>query len=260
MKRRTRVLLTLLPAVVFCLALPRRAAAQRCEHEAQRTASVASDGIEQVRIISRAGDLEVTGRAGARQVSARGRACTSEADDLAELTIRVRRDGSTLVLEATDPDRDLHFGSYYAYLDLVVDLPQGMPVIIDDGSGNITVAGVGAARVNDGSGNIEMTDVRGALEIEDGSGNIELAGARGDVEIADGSGNLTVTRVTGSVRIDDGSGEIRLADVSRNVHVDDGSGSIRVERIGGDFTVDEGGSGHVSYDDVTGRVSVDDGD
>lgn len=278
MKRRTRVLLTLLSAFIFIVALPHRASAQRCEHEAQRTAGAATDGVQRVRIIARAGDLEVTGRVGANQVAARGRACVSEAEDLDELVLRVHRDGSTLVLEATDPDRDVRFGNYYAYIDLVVDLPQGMPVTIEDGSGNMTVAGVGAARINDGSGNMNVSDVRGGIEIndgsgeielsgvagsvdiEDGSGNIDIANARGDVEVDDGSGNLTARQVTGSVRIDDGSGEIRLADVTRNVFVDDGSGSIRVERVGGDFTVDEAGSGDVSYDDVTGRVSVGDDD
>ena len=275
MTRSTRVL-TLLPALVFCLGMPRGAAAQRCEHEAQRTATAATSGVERVRIIARAGDLEVTGRAAVSQISARGRACTSDADDLGDLALRVRRDGGTLVLEATQPDHDMHFGNYYAYMDVVVELPQGMPVTIEDGSGNMIVAGVGAARVNDGSGNIRVSDVRGAIvindgsgeielsavggnaDIDDGSGNIEITDVRGDVLIEDGSGNVTARQVTGSVRVDDGSGDIRLADVTRNVEVDDGSGSIRVERVGGDLTVDEAGSGDVSYDDVDGRVSIGD--
>lgn len=258
MKRRTRVLLTLLPAFIFCLAMPRRAAAQRCEHEAQRTATTASDGIERVRVIAHAGDLEVTGRAGSSQVSARGRACTSDAEDLAELTIRVRRDGATLILEATDPDRHVRFGTYYAYLDLVVELPQGMPVSIEDGSGNLVVTAVGATRITDGSGNMRIRDVRGTVEIEDGSGNIELSGAAGSVDIEDGSGDIAIDDVGGDVDVDDGSGEIRITDVTRSVRVADGSGSVRVQRVGGDFTVDEGGSGNVVYDDVNGRVSVDD--
>ena len=258
MKRRTRVLPTLLATLLFCLVVPRAAAAQRCAHEAERTAAAATSGVERVRIVAHAGDLQVNGRSGAQQVSARGRACSSDAEDLAELTIRVRRDGAALIIEATDPDRDVRFGDHYAYMDLVVDLPQGMPVTIEDGSGNITVTAVGAARVNDGSGDIRMSDVGGAIEIEDGSGNIEIEEARGDVEIEDGSGDVGLRHVTGSVRVDDGSGEIRIADVTRSVHVDDGSGSIRVERIGGDFIVDDAGSGDVSHDDVEGRVRVGD--
>ena len=278
MKRRTPILPRFLPVVVFILILPRGASAQGCEHEAQRTASAASAGVERVRIIAHAGSLEVTGRGGASQVAARGRACASEADDLAELVIRVHREGATLVVEATHPDDDNSSRNDYAYLDLIVDLPQGMPVSIEDGSGDMTVTGVGAARVNDGSGDIRLRDIAGALDvndgsgeitianvsgsvdIEDGSGNIEISTARGDVEVNDGSGNVTADEIGGSVRVDDGSGEIRLTDVVRSVTVDDGSGSIRVERIGGDFTVDEAGSGDVSYDDVTGRVRIDDDD
>ena len=260
MQRHIRVPLTLVSAFVFCLGMPRPAAAQRCAHEAQRTATAPIDGIERVRIIAHAGDLEVTGHAGTDRIAARGRACSSDAGDLAELAIRVRRDGSTLVLEATDPERNARFGSHYAYIDLVVDLPQGMPVSIDDGSGNASVTSVGAARISDGSGNLRIRDVRGTLEIEDGSGNIELSGVAGSVAIEDGSGNVEIDDVRGDVEIDDGSGEIRVAGVTRNVRVNDGSGSIRAERVGGDFTVDEGGSGDVTYDGVDGRVSIGDDD
>ena len=268
-------LLVLLPAAI--LILPRGAAAQ-CEHGADRSASSELSGIERVRVIAGAGSLEVTGRAGVSGMTARGRACTSERDDLDDLRLDVRREGSTLVLEAMHPDRNVRFGSYYARIDLVVDVPQGTAVVIDDGSGDLEVRGTGATRIDDGSGNMIVRDVRGALEIEDGSGNIEIAVVAGAIEIDDGSGNVELEQARGSVeigdgsgdirvngaqsvRLSDGSGEIRVMNVSGNVTIEeDGSGSIRVEDVGGSLTVDDDGSGDVRYTNVTGRVSIPDDD
>lgn len=267
--------LALVPVAI--LILPRGVYAQ-CEHSADRSATTALAGVDRVHVIAGSGSLEVTGRAGATGMSARGHACASDREDLDELRLDVRREGSTLVVEAKYPDRHVQFGNYYARIDLVVDVPQGTAVVIDDGSGDIEFSGTGATRVIDGSGNLRGSDVRGALEIEDGSGDIRLVGVTGAIEIEDGSGEIEVeqaragvevedgsgdVRVDGAqtVRVSDGSGEIRVANVSGNVTVDeDGSGSIRVEGVGGNFTVDDDGSGDVRYTNVTGRVSIPDDD
>ena len=279
MQRRTSGrIAALFPMVVFCLALPRGVAAQDCEHSADRSATGSMSGVERVHIIAGSGSLEVVGRAGATALSARGRACTSERDDLEDVRLDVRREGSTLVLEAMYPENHVQFGNYYARLDLDVDVPQGAAVYIEDGSGNLTFSGTGATRVNDGSGELRGSDIRGALIVEDGSGNIDLSGVAGAIEIEDGSGDIEIEQARGaveiddgsgeirvrsaqSVRVSDGSGEIRLATITGNVVVDeDGSGSIRVEGVGGNFTVDDDGSGDVSYRDVSGRVSIPDDD
>ena len=271
--------LALLPVALFCLVVPRKAAAQECEHSADRSATSALSGVERVHVIAGSGSLEVTGRSGATGLAARGHACASDRDDLDDLRLEVRREGSTLVLEAKYPDEDhIQFGNEYARIDLEVDVPQGTSVYIEDGSGNLRFSGTGATRVVDGSGEMIGRDIRGALEIEDGSGNIEITNVAGAVEIEDGSGEIELQQVRGgvdiddgsgdvdvreveSVRVSDGSGEIRLVTVTGNVLVDDdGSGSIRVEGVGGNFTVDDDGSGSVDYTNVSGRVSVPDDD
>ena len=267
--------LALIPVAI--LILPRGAQAQ-CEHSADRSATSALMGVDRVHVIAGSGSLEVTGRAGATGMSARGHACASEREDLDDLQLDVRREGSTLVVEAMYPDHDVHFGNHYARIDLVVDVPQGTSVVIEDGSGDLEFSGTGATRVNDGSGNLRGRDVRGALEIEDGSGDIELIGVSGAIGIDDGSGEIDVEqaragvevddgsgdiRVSGAqtVRVSDGSGEIRVSNVVGNVTIDDdGSGSIRVDGIGGNFTVDDDGSGDVRFTNVTGRVSIPDDD
>jgi DUF4097 and DUF4098 domain-containing protein YvlB len=272
-------MLARIPLVVFCLVLPGRGYAQDCEASADRSATGSLSGVDRVHVIAGAGSLEVTGRAGATALSARGRACVSERNELEDVRLEVRREGSTLVLEAKYPDEHhVQLGNYYARLDLEVNVPEGTAVYIEDGSGNLTFSGTGATRVDDGSGEMRGSDIRGALVIVDGSGNIDLRGVAGAIEIEDGSGEIEIEQARGaveiedgsgeirvrnaeSVRVSDGSGDIRLADVNGNVVVDeDGSGSIRVEGVGGNFTVDDDGSGSVSYRNVSGRVSVPDDD
>ena len=269
----------LFPLILFCLVLPRRAAAQECEHAALRSGTLSMDGIQRVRVVAGAGSLELTGVAGAGEVRASGRACASGADDLAEVVIRLRRSGSTAEIEVLYPEDHIQFGNHYAYLNLEVVVPQGVSVRIEDGSGNLTVSGTGRTEVSDGSGNITARDIRGDLRIEDGSGNIdvegvagsvgiddgsgevEIADARGSVAVEDGSGDVRVRGVGGSVEVEDGSGDIRITQVIRDVRIEeDGSGSIRVEEVGGDFTVDDDGSGSVIHAGITGRVSLPDDD
>lgn len=269
-----------LALLLFCLVTPARVRAQdHCEHRADRSATAQLAGVERVLVVSHAGSLEVTGRAGATGLVARGRACASDADDLRDLQLQVRREGATLVLEATQPERDVWYDNHYAYQDVVVELPQGTAVSIEDGSGELSVTNTGTTRISDGSGEIEASQIRGALVIDDGSGGIDIrtvAGSvdiddgsgevyvddvTGAVELEDGSGDARISRVRGSVRLSDGSGELRVANVTENVTVDDdGSGSIRVEDIGGNFTVDDDGSGDVSYTSVSGRVDIPDED
>lgn len=269
-----RPIALLLPLLLFCLVLPRGASAQECEHGAQRTATVSMAGVQRVHVIAGSGSLEIRGRPGLSDARASGRACASDAGDLAEIDIRVRRSGSTAEIEVLYPEDRMHFGNRYAYLDLEVEVPQGVAVRVDDGSGTMSLAGTGPAELNDGSGDLSARDIGGRLDIEDGSGgilvarvsgavrirdgsgDIEIADVRGSVDVEDGSGSMRIDGVGGSVRLSDGSGDMRVAEVVDDVIVEDGSGSIHVRGVGGDFRVDDDGSGNVSYADVRGRVAV----
>ena len=247
----------ILPLILFCLVSPRSAAAQQCEHEAQRSETVSMAGIERVDIDAGAGDLRVEGRPGLAETRVRGHACASDAGRLADLGIRTTRRGSTLHVEALYPENRMSIGNDYAYLHMSVELPEGIAVRVDDGSGNSTVIGTGALQLHDGSGNLEVRDIRGSVRIVDGSGNIELERVAGSAEIEDGSGNIDVVEILGSLEIEDGSGEIDIAGVRDDVDIDDGSGSVRVREVGGDLDVDDG-SGTVRHSGVRGSVSIDD--
>ena len=242
-------------AAALLVALP--ALGDDCDHTAPREDSVDAGGVELIEIDAAAGSLRVVGRAGADVVQVRGEACASSESLLADIQLTVRRSGDRVRIVAEMPNNT--WGRSTARLDLDIEVPAGVAVKIDDGSGSIEVRGIGSLDIEDGSGAIEVEDIEGDLRIEDGSGEIEATRVAGEVRIEDGSGAIEL-RSVGSVLIEeDGSGEIDIVEVEGDVMVrSDGSGSISVRDVGGDFTVRRDGSGGIRHDRVAGRVRVPD--
>ncbi len=264
-------------AVLFALALVLvGSASAQCRFEAPRALDLDLDGVRSIRIVAQAGALSVTGSADATTLTAQGRACASSRALLDDVRLASSRDGDVLVLRTEVPRAGSFFAT--AYLDLVVVLPNALPLEIDDGSGEVAVRDVASLRLTDGSGDVRVEGVAGDLILEDGSGDVEVHGVGGRFEVVrDGSGDLRVTGVAGSIEIlrdgsgdidltgvggsvwirDDASGGIRIEDVRGDVRIDeDGSGDIDVRGVGGDFVLLRDGSGSVRYADVAGSVEV----
>jgi hypothetical protein len=64
-----------------------------CKFTADRTGGVDAKGVEKVILRSGAGDLKVLGRSSAVRIEARGVACASKEDLLAQAQVSVRREG-----------------------------------------------------------------------------------------------------------------------------------------------------------------------
>ena len=234
--------------------------ADRCAFTVDREVALDVSAAQWLRLQAGSGELRVEGREGRSDVRAVGRACASDRAYLDELRLTLEERGGDVVLTAHYPDRDGRGGwngRDVARIDLMVEIPRGMPVDLTDSSGGMDVRGTGELRIDDSSGEIRVSGVDGPLFIDDSSGEIEVRDVSGDVEIDDGSGEIDVADVRGSVRLDDGSGSIDVVDVSSDVIVQrDGSGSIDVRNVGGDFSVLRDGSGGIRFSGVTGQVDV----
>lgn len=247
---------------VLSLLLPCAGAAQgfgeRCEHRAERSATVPAAGADLLRLTAAAGSLRIEGRPGAGEVRVRGVACASSAALLEGIDLEAGRAGDEARVEVRMPEERGGRGDRYARLDLVVEVPATLALDVEDGSGGVEVRGVASLRLRDGSGEVEVAGVAGDVQIEDGSGEIRLSDVRGSVRLDDSSGGIEVRGVQGDVLVErDGSGEIDISGVTRSVRVDrDSSGEIRVSDVRGDFVVDRDGSGGIRYDDVAGTVRV----
>lgn len=248
----------MLPLMI--LALAAAPAPLSCEHVEERTATVPAAGATLLRVRAAAGELRVVGRPGISEVRVRGRACSSDRNDLPRIRLEAVREGSDVRVEVTMPDDDWGWGDREARLDLVVEVPTTLAADVDDASGDAVFQDLASLRLDDASGDTEISGVRGELHVTDSSGDLRVRGAGADVWIDDSSGNLYVDGVEGSVTVDeDSSGDIEVSQVRGDVLVRrDSSGDIDVTRVGGSFTVERDGSGGIRSTQVAGAVRVPD--
>ncbi|MEM9172980.1 MAG: DUF2807 domain-containing protein [Pseudomonadota bacterium] len=233
---------TIFTLLAACLIAPANAD-DNCRESMDIAEELALDGISEIAVAAGAGKLVVTGQPTLTTAQLEGMACASDEDDLKEISLETQREGSTLVIRTIIPKSMTRMlGNSYARLDLEVQVPNHLPVRIDDGSGSLVVNGVASVEIEDGSGSIQVADVAGAVKISD-----------------DGSGSITIVNA-GSVYIgEDGSGSIKAAQITNDVYVGrDGSGSITAKDVGGSFTVVSDGSGSISHSNVAGQVQIDD--
>ncbi|MBT8136198.1 MAG: DUF4097 domain-containing protein [Gammaproteobacteria bacterium] len=229
---------------------------EQCKYEAVSSDSIRLGRAKLVEINALAGSLEVVGEKGAKQITVDATACATKEALLDDVQWGLKSKGRKIILD-TDLPRD--YTDDYAALNLVVTVPAGIDVNIDDTSGSMKVRRVGALEVRDRSGSITIIDAGGAVTIDDSSGSITVENVRGNLRVDDSSGSIDIEEVTGSVLVKDGSGSIRIDDVGGSVEiVDDGSGSISVADVGGDFLVGDDGSGSISHRRVAGTVRLPD--
>jgi hypothetical protein len=232
-----------------------------CTFRADRSGNAPTAGVEKIVIAAGAGELEVTG-SGRSDMQARGRACASTQEILNQIEIRVRREGSILYVGAWLPQELPEGGLFknsYALLDLKVELPNNLPVEVQDSSGDTTISRLHSLKVTDSSGDLGIYDIAQDLQLQDSSGDVEVERVKGTVRVAsDSSGDLEIKNVGGAVLIEqDSSGDIDLVDIQGNAQVEsDSSGSINVRNIGGDFAVLVDSSGGIKHSNVKGRVTT----
>ena len=193
-----------------------------------------------------AGSILINGIPDATDISVKAiiRVPDDDADDARErinedLVLSLEKKRSKAQLEAYFDQGAWGTGDSAA-VDLQINIPQGLNLFVDDGSGSITIEDVGGdVGIDDGSGSIEIIGAAN-VAVDDGSGSIRIANVSGDVEVEDGSGDIKIRRVAGTVTIDDGSGGIDVKDVEEDLEiVDAGSGSVRIAAIRGTVTRDD---------------------
>jgi hypothetical protein len=234
--------------------------ADECRFTAERSAMLAAAGAKRIEITARAGDLRVNGQKGRTQVDARGKACASDQALLDLIQIEMRLEGDVLRVVALMPNINAEDAPKHAQatLDLVVDLPDDLPLALRDSSGDAEITGVVALTVTDSSGDLRIARIAGDLSVVDSSGDLWIDGVSKDVKLRDSSGDVRVREVEGSVHVEaDGSGDLELEHVGRNVTVEqDGSGTIYIADVKGDARIDSDGSGDIRVRGVTGSFTL----
>src|SRR5688572_21335725 len=102
-----------------------------CRYSAQRAASIDTSGATHVEVTGRAGSLELRPTTGAT-VKGQGRACASSEAYLEQTRLHARREGNVISVYVQVPEDMSGIGTFYASLDLIVDVPAALPVRITD--------------------------------------------------------------------------------------------------------------------------------
>ncbi|MEM6930403.1 MAG: DUF4097 family beta strand repeat-containing protein [Myxococcota bacterium] len=192
-----------------------------------------------VELDTRAGSLDVLGEEGRDSITLeitliRSGGLRPDQDGIDGLVATLESTGDRVVAESFVEVS----GANVFSTDVVLRVPIGFDVTIDDASGEILVTDTGVTTIDDGSGELRV-ERTGPLSIRDDSGEIEAFDVVGDVSIRDDSGEILLDGVTGNVEITDDSGEIEIFDVDGDVDVRDTSGEIRITNVTGTVTVDD---------------------
>lgn len=121
----------------------------------------------------------------------------------------------------------LQFG--IRHFDLVITVPEGCDIQLNNGSGAATVQGVsGGIDLRTGSGTISVSEVSGQISSKTGSGPINISEVSGQISLKTGSGPISGTGINGQLKLVTGSGRIDLeqAALKGSSEIKTGSGAI----------------------------------
>jgi hypothetical protein len=95
--------------------------------------------------------------------------------------------------------------------DFVVTVPRGTKVTGENGSGDISIAGVGGVDAKSRSGTIEISDVTGDVKVDLTSGDVVVKDLTGKLDVTATSGDIEASGLKGGpVDVETTSGDLEL--------------------------------------------------
>jgi hypothetical protein len=190
-----------------------------------------------------------------------GKACASDAERLADITLTQRREGDRLIVRAERKEglRKLSWsGNDYGDLTLDATVPNTLAIQVKVGSGEAHIEDVASLTGDVGSGELHAARVRGMFYADVGSGEIAANDVGGLHVVSVGSGDLTANGIGADARVGEvGAGDLVIIGAKGDVSIGSiGSGDTKVENIGGSVVVDRIGSGELDATGVRGGLTV----
>jgi hypothetical protein len=122
--------------------------------------------------------------------------------------------------------------------DFVVTVPRGTKVTGENGSGDLSISGVGGVDAKSRSGKIELHDINGDVKLDLTSGDVEVSSLTGKLQVKANSGDIEASGLNGPVDVQTSSGDIKLRLTEANdVRAKGTSGDIQVAEPSGSYKV-----------------------
>ena len=217
------------------------------EREEVSNMTVPVRGEKIVVIMNARGDVQVIGQRGRSDIAIEVRKVVKAKGDEAAtrlfgtMKLEVTRAGKELKIDAVYPEEMERERSIIGYI------MQHYPSVRIDVK--LTVpAGLNISTVTS-SGDVDITDVEGAVETNSASGDVAAADIGGAVKVNVASGDVSVTRIGGDASVTSASGDIEGEDIKGNATIQSSCGDIDLAGIGGNLTATST-SGDVTADGV----------
>jgi len=219
--------------------------------------NLSAEGIKKLEIDCGAGFLKINGIESLREIEVTAEIEGKDKEFIRKyVDLSLEKRGSKAVLISKYKQHFSLFSFKQRLINLTVRIPKNMDLDIDDGSGSINIENIkGMVDIDDGSGDLYIKNIEGILDIDDGSGEIKAKDISGDLSIDDGSGDIRVENIKGDIDIEDSSGGIEAKDIYGDISIDDGSGSIYISHVQGGVIVSDG-SGSINIDGIEKNVVI----
>jgi DUF4097 and DUF4098 domain-containing protein YvlB len=102
---------------------------------------------------------------------------------------------------------------------------------VQAGSGDVSFEETASAKIQTGTGDVDLKSINGVLEAKAGSGDVTCGSVTGAARISTGSGDIFVTKAEGEVNIKAGSGDVVITEAAESVDAMTGSGDVLVKRL-----------------------------
>ncbi|SHN02440.1 Putative adhesin [Cyclobacterium lianum] len=216
MKRHIKIYLSL--AILFVISM--------FSAQAQDLIEKTFSGIEKLEIKSSGIAIDYTGQEGLNEIHLEAKLGPNENTDKSLLMVTV---GNTLKI-AYDPPRENWTSKKHIHLKG----PANMLLDIKSGSGSLAVSGIRSdeTHLEVSSGQINASNLHGAVWINGSSGNLNLRNIKGDVSCRLTSGNASLSNIEGNLNFKATSGQLKAENISGLLNAGLTSGNIRLDRVG----------------------------
>ncbi|MCR1784734.1 DUF4097 domain-containing protein [Nocardioides carbamazepini] len=168
--------------------------------------------------------------------------------------VRVTQDGRRVDVRAPKPRGGIFGGGDELHIEVVVPIDSDLDA--RSGSAVVTAGGrLMTARVKSGSGAVTL-DQATTVVVDTGSGDVTVAEVDGDIRVRTGSGAVDLGRIVRAATVSTGSGDVCLGQALGTVVVKTGSGDLEVGESRADVTSKTGSGDVVVRTARRGRIQV----
>ena len=128
---------------------------------------------------------------------------------------------------------------WQCHVDFEVTVPRGTKVTGENGSGDLSIAGVSGVDASSRSGRVELEDISGDVKLELTSGEAAIDRLTGKLDFEATSGDLSAEHLKGGpVNVKTTSGDLHVSlDEAADVTAEGTSSEIHIEAPAGDYQI-----------------------